>query len=273
MRKTGIALSALALAVTLGACGDKGSDNGGANPDGGGNAPAAMANVADLAKSIGDQTAEKTSAHMVFTGDMAGQKLTGEGDVSFAAGNAAISMDVETPEGAMSMVLVDDIFYMKMPAGQELEPGKPWLKIDPNSDSQFAELFGSLTEQLSQSADPRKALEQFEEIGKITDSKEEDLNGEPTTHYTVTVDTKDLAASVDDPAQKEAIEQSGLEEFTVDVWINEEDLPVRVSTDMAAPDGQGGTAPVKIQVDYTKWGEPVDITAPPADQVTEFPTS
>ena len=33
----------------------------------------------------------------------------------------------------------------------------------------------------------------------------------------------------------------------------------------------GKSVPVKVQVDYTKWGEPVDIQAPPADQVGELP--
>jgi hypothetical protein len=273
MRKAGIALSAFALAVTLGACGDKGGDNGGANPDAGGNAPAAAANVAELAKSIGEQTVEKTSAHMVLSGDVGGQKLTGEGDVSFAADDSAMSIAMETPEGAVSMVLLDQIFYLKMPEGQELEPGKPWLKIDPNADDAFGELFGSMTEELSKSADPRMALEQFTEMGEITDTEQVELNGESTTHYTVTVDTAKWAETLDDPIQKEAIEKSGMKEFTIEAWVNSEDLPVRITTDMAAPDGQGGTAQVAMQVDYTKWGEPVDITAPPADQVAEFPTS
>jgi hypothetical protein len=28
---------------------------------------------------------------------------------------------------------------------------------------------------------------------------------------------------------------------------------------------------VKMQVDYTDWGKPVEIAAPPADQVAELP--
>lgn len=278
MRKAGIALSAFALAVTLGACGDNGSSNTGTNTDTntGGNAPAAAANVADLAKAIGDQASEKTSAHMKISGDVAGEQLTGEGDVSFAAANSAISMDMETPEGSISMVLVDNIFYIKMPAGQELEPGKPWFKIDPNSDNPLADAFGSVTEELSKSADPRVALEEFKDTGEITDTKEEDLDGVATTHYTITVDVQKLADAQDDPTQKQAMQQvieAGLKDFPVEVWVNEDDLPVRVVVDMPTPDGKGGTTATKMQVDYSNWGEPVDIAAPPADQVAEFPTS
>ncbi|HEX6351739.1 hypothetical protein [Actinophytocola sp.] len=277
MRKAGVALSAFALALTLGACGDNttnGTPSTGSNT--GADAPAAAANVADLAKSISDQAVEKTSAHMKMTGDFGGETIEGEGDVSFDAANPAMSMDLTTSEGNMSMVLLDGIVYIKMPDGQELEPGKPWLKVDSNSDSPFAEVFGQLSDQLSESADPRSALEQFKETGEITDTKEEKLEGKQTTHYTITVDVQKLADSQEDPTQKAALEtaiEAGLKDFPVDVWIDEDQLPVRISFDMPAPDGQGGTATAKMQVDYTGWGEPVDIAAPPADQVTEFPTS
>jgi hypothetical protein len=279
MRKAGIALSAFALALTLGACGDNGNNNTastGTNNGGGADAPAAAANVADLAKSISDQATEKTSAHMTMTGDFGGETIDGEGDVSFDAANPAMSMDLTTPEGNMSMVLVDNIVYIKMPEGQELEPGKPWLKIDPNGDNPMAEVFGNLSDELSKNADPRSALEQFKETGEITDTKEEELDGKQTTHYTITVDVQKLADAQEDPTQKAGLEAAigqGLKDFPVEVWIDEDQLPVRIAFDMPAPDGQGGTASAKMQVDYTNWGEPVDIAAPAADQVTEFPTS
>jgi hypothetical protein len=277
MRKAGIALSAFALALTLGACGDNttnGTPSTGSNT--GADAPAAAANVADLAKSISDQAVEKTSAHMTMSGDFGGETIKGEGDVSFDAANPAMTMDLTTSQGDMSMVLVDGIVYIKMPAGGELEPGKPWLKIDPQSDSAFSKVFAQLSDELSKNADPRSALEQFKETGEITATKEEKLDGKQTTHYTITVDVQKLADSQDDPTQKAALEsaiEAGLKKFPVEVWIDEDQLPVRIAFDMPAPDGQGGTATAKMQVDYTEWGEPVDIAAPPADQVTEFPTS
>jgi hypothetical protein len=273
MRKTGITLSAFALALTLGACSDNGSggttSTGG---DNGGNTPAA--NFAALTKSIGDQTAEKNSTHMEITATAAGQEITGEGDLKFGSEDAAVSMDMTTGEDSISVVFVDGTLFLKLP--QEVAPGKPWVRIDPNSNSEVAKVLGSMSDQLSKNADPRAALKTFENAGEITDTREEDLDGKPTTHYTITVDVEKMAANQTDPAVKQAMEQAiagGMTDFTVDVWVDEEDLPLRFRMDTPTPDGQGGMTSVKMQVDYSEWGEPVDITAPPADQVGEIPAS
>lgn len=276
MRKAGIALSAFALALTLGACGDNGDSNGSSTnsgPEGNNGGSVAAANLADLAKSIGDQTAETNTAHMTISADAAGQKLSGEGDLKMDAQDAAMSMDMTTPEGTMSMVLLDKAFYIKLP--QELEPGKAWLKIDTNDDNPIAKALGGMTEQMSKNADPRATLEQFEKAGEITDSKEEELNGKKTTHYTITVDVEKLASTQQDPSSKSAMDQAikaGMKDFPVDVWIDEDDLPARFTMDMPTPDpASGKTTSVKMQIDYTDWGKPVNITAPPAGEIAEMP--
>jgi hypothetical protein len=279
MRKTAVALSAFALAITLGACGDNAGSNddaGGGNGGNGGGGTVAANSLADLAKSIGDKTAETNTAHVKINADAAGQQITGDGDVKFAAQDVAMNMDMTTPEGSMSMVFVDSVFYIKLP--QELEPGKSWVKIDTNDDNPIAKALGGMTEQMSKNADPRAALQEFEKSGEITDSKEETLDGQKTTHYTITVDVEKLAANQTDPTAKQALEQSiqaGMKDFPVDMWVNEDDLPVRFKMDMPTPDpsGSGANTTVKMQMDYSEWGEPVEITAPPAGEVAEMPTS
>jgi hypothetical protein len=277
MRKTAAALSAFALAITLGACGDNGGSNDGADNGGSnGNGNVAAASIADLAKSIGDKTAETNTAHVKITADAAGQKIDGEGDVKFAQQDVAMTMDMTTPEGTMSMVFLDKVFYIKLP--QEVEPGKSWIKIDVNDDNPIAKALGGMTEQMSKNADPRATLEEFEKSGEITDSKEETLDGQKTMHYTITVDVEKMAANQTDPTMKQALEQTikaGLKDFPVDVWINEDDLPVRFKMDMPMPNptGAGGNVTMKMQMDYSEWGEPVDITAPDAGEIAEMPGS
>ena len=275
MRKTGIALSAFALAITLGACGGNSGGDGGTTGNTNTSAPAeAAANVADLAKSVGDQATAKNSAHMTMSGNFGGEEMTGEGDVSFDATNPVMSIDMTMSSGDISMVLVDQVVYIKVP-GQEVG-GKPWLKIDTNSGNSLAKVFATMSDQMSKNADPRTALEQFKEAGEVTDSKAEELDGKQTTHYTITVDVQKLADAQTDPVQKAGLDaaiKAGLKDFPVDVWIDEEQLPVRVAFDMPAPDGKGGTTTAKMQMDYTDWGKTIDVTAPPADQVAEMPAS
>ena len=273
MRKIAALLSALALAASLTACGDKGGSGGAQDNGSSGNGTPAAVNLAALAKSVGDRAAEQNTAHMVFTGGAGGMEVKGEGDIKVGA-DPAITMDLQSPEGAMSMVLLDGVLYMKLP--QELAPGKPWIKIDSSDKSNpIAQALGSLTDQMRKNADPRQALEQFKDSGEITSTKQESLNGEQTTHYAVTVDVRKLADSQTDPTLQKALKEAikaGLKDFPVNLWVNKDDLPVRMTVEMPTADPTSGkSVPVKIQVDYTDWGKPVNIQAPPADQVGQLP--
>jgi len=270
MRKMAAVLSALALVGSLAACGDK--TDGSASS---GNGTEAANNLVALAKSVGDQTSEESTAHMVFTGGVGEMQIKGEGDIKVGGTDPAIMMDMDTGQGSMSMVLLDGVLYFKLPQG--LQPStKPWIKIDPNDKSNpMAAALGGITDQMRKNADPRQALEQFQEAGQITSEKKEDLNGVPTTHYAITVDVEKLAASQEDPTLKQAMQdaiKAGLKDFPVDLWVDEKGLPMRMTVEMPTADPTSGkTIPVKVQVDYSDWGVPVDIQAPPPAQVGEFP--
>ncbi|MGH3759687.1 hypothetical protein [Actinophytocola sp.] len=271
MRRIAASLSALALAVSLTACADE-VDGGGGQAEGGAEA---ATNLVALAKQVGDQTAESSSAHMVFTGGAGGFEVKGEGDLELGGTDPAVSMDMDTGQGKMSMVFLDGVLYMKLPPGLSTG-GKPWIKIDSKDQSNpMAQALGSLTDQMRQNADPRQMLEQFQKAGTITSSAKEDLNGVETTHYKITVDVQKLADTQQDPQLKQAMQEaikSGLQDFPVELWVDGEGLPARMTVEMPTPDpSTGKTTPVKVQVDYTKWGEPVDIKAPPAGQVGELP--
>jgi len=274
MRKIGAVASILALTVSLAACGGKTA--GTAQGSGSDGANEAATNLVALAKQVGDRTAETNTAHMVFTGGAGGMEVKGEGDMQLGGDNPAISMDMDAGgTGQMSMVLLDGVLYMKLPAG--LVPGdKPWIKIDSNDKSNpMAQALGSLTDQMRQNADPREALEQFKDAGTIESTEQASVNGEETTHYKIKVDVQKLAENQKDATLAQAMQEaikSGLKDFPVDLWVNDDGLPVRMSIEMPTADPTSGkTVPVKVQVDYTKWGEPVNIEAPPADQVGEMP--
>lgn len=277
MRRIAASVAALALAVSLSACSDDSNGNAQGGGSGGGATDAAT-NLVALAKQVGDQTDESSTAHMKFTGDAGQMKITGEGDMQLGGADPAIAMDMDTGEtGKMSMVLLDGVLYMKLPT--ELSQGdKPWIKIDSKDKSNpLAQILSSVVDQMRQNADPRASLEQFQEAGEITSSSKEELNGEQTTHYKITVDVQKLADSETDKTLKQAMEaaiESGLKDFPVELWVNGDNLPMRMKIQMPTADPTSGqSVPVNVQVDYSKWGEPVDIQAPPADQVGELPNA
>jgi hypothetical protein len=263
MRKTGIALSAFALAVTLGACGN---DSGTQEPSAG------SAKLVAMARTIGDQTSQAGSAHMKITAQAAGQDMSGEGNVRFSDADTAIAVDMTTSQGAMSMMYVDHALYVKLP--KEAVAGKPWLKVDPKGDSAFSKLFGPLSEQLSKNADPRTALQEFEKAGEITATKDETLDGRKVTHHTITVDVQKMADNQSNETAKKAMQAAiagGMTNFPVDVWVDEAGLPARFALRTPTPDGKGGMTSVTMRVDYSDWGKEVAIAAPPADQTAAPP--
>ncbi|WP_253885500.1 hypothetical protein [Actinokineospora diospyrosa] len=208
------------------------------------------------------------SAHFTFIGSAAGQEFKGEGDYTFGT-TPGMQMTIDTPEGAVSMRLVDPIVYIKTP--QELEPGKPWLKLDLNDkDNPLAATLGKSLESARQT-DPTKTLEQLADVSEITGVKDEEVNGQKTTRYSLTVDVAKLkgkAAGMGmDPDSIAEIEKAGVKSVPADVWVNADSLPVRYVMEFPVKSEK-----VKIQADYSDWGKAVDITAPPADQVAEFPT-
>ncbi|OLF06557.1 hypothetical protein BLA60_31850 [Actinophytocola xinjiangensis] len=262
------------MAVTLGACGSNsvpgtGSGTGGGSGDGG--SKEAATNLAALTQQIGEKTTEKNSAHMTLAAEAAGQEINAEGDVEFSADDIKMTMDMEIPgQGSISMVFAEGIMYIEMP--QELEPGKSWIKIDPNGDDAMSKSLGSTFDEMRKNADPRASLEQMKDAGEITAEEQVELNGEQTTHYSIVLDAKKMAEQQSDPEAKKAMEMMDVTELPVELWVNEDQLPVRMTMTMAMSNPASGEAiESTFQMDYTNWGEPVEVTAPSEDQIAEMP--
>ena len=270
IRKLAVLLSGFALAVTVGACGEPGGNGAATNGSGGGN-QAVTTNLAALVQQIGESTAETNTAHLTMIVEAGGNKIETEGDIEFRSDNVAMTLAMSLPgQGEVSAVLVDGLMYLD--AGKELEPGKPWLKIDPAADDTISKSLGGMVEEMRKNADPRATVETLKNAGSLTAEVEAELNGERTTHYTILVDFEKVAAEQDDPELATTLDTLGVKEFPVELWTNEDGLPVRLKMEPPMTDPNTGK-PVEavIQADYTKWGEPVEIDAPRADQVAELP--
>ncbi|MGQ0840095.1 hypothetical protein [Actinokineospora sp.] len=265
MRSTKLLVCGAALAaVTLTAC--TSADN--SAPTGGGTNTEAKAGGQagfDSLKSLSDAVAQKSnsakSAHMTFTGGVGGETLEGQGDFSFAGEDTAMRMTMATPQGEITVLFVDNALYLK--TGQELEPGKPWLKLDLGGTNPLGNSFDSVKD-----TDPRKMLAQLTESGEIKSVKADQIDGKATTHYSIVVDVaklKDKDLGMDKAAIAE-LQKSGVKTIPIEVWVDGDSLPVRFITEVPAA-GQNA----KIQADYSDWGKAVEIKAPPAAEVAEFP--
>lgn len=197
-------------------------------------------------------TESMTTARMDMDMDLGGQKMTGAGDLSYEDGyKADISMEVPGA-GAMRMIMIDSIIYMKMP-----QMGGKFVKMDlsdPNGP------MGDMS-QLMSSVDPAKQLESLEEgITRVVYEGDDEVQGEEMGHYVITVDPSRVKQFKDVPGAAD------LGELEYDAWFDGEHRLRQMEMDM--PEAAGGG---DMKVEVTDLGKDVDIKAPPAAQVTTLP--
>ena len=276
MRRTALFICGIAAGLaTQTACGQSVSGSAsGVNTGGAAGNVGGVTTVAQLGELVASHTSG-TSAHisMQITGTM-GATVTGV--IKF--GNP-IAMDETTSLAGMGSIevrIVDNTVYMQLPDSIRSMAGTstPWVKIDPNGSGPISQLLSGSLSQAQQNADPSKMLDQIKSAGTITSTRSEQLGGQAVTHYTITVDLKKLIDSGNLPAaeaqQLNQAAQLGMKTETINVWTNSDNLPVKFATSvsLANPQSSGQTIHEDITANFTQWGQPVSVTAPPADQVS-----
>jgi len=196
-----------------------------------------------------------TTAHMSMTTGAGGTSFTAEGEVDYQTTPPEMAMSMSNPtmgDETMDVRLVDGFFYLNL--GQ-MSQGK-FVKVDVNDPSSP---LGDMT-QLTNAMDPVQTFEQFSSgLEKVTYVGEESVQGEDLDHYVLTLDTTKV----------EMLQGTGTEglpeTLDYDLWLDDEDRMRQVKIDM----GETGAVDMEIY----DWDEPVEIEAPPADEITELPSS
>lgn len=286
MRKALIAASALVLAVTVGACGE--TESGTPVTNSGTTQNTGQGGVFDDAQSLVEAATQRTAEAKTsrFNMDISMGSLMSikaEGQAEYAGEDTkmamTMSMDMSGTPGAsgapqqlnVEAVLVDKAMYMKMPQGMPgADASKPWVKMSMD------QLGGQ--QQLNQSmqfSDPAETLAMIRENGKINSTEQTTVDGQPATKYSVELDFKKLA----DKMGQQLPAGLDIDAVPMDLYLNGDNLPVQIDMNLgsmmknvAEKSGQPlppGLDSAKITAKYTNWGEPVDIKAPPADQVNE----
>ena len=164
--------------------------------------------------------------------------------------------------------LVDRAMYMRMPMLADLAGGgKPWLKI--SLDAMGAESGVNVDDLLKQSQqmDPLQLTKKLKASKDVREVGKETVNGVETTHYTGTYRMDDAIALLPPDQQKayrNGAGQAGTAPMTFDLWVDEEQLPRQLSVK-----GKEGAETMTTTIKLREFGDPVQITAPPAGQVTD----
>jgi hypothetical protein len=264
-------LAALALAVTLTACGgsepDVADDPAAVSSSGSAPADDPTGSVAsdatdepqqfddggqvDVERFVARLRAgiDRTKyAHIEFSMGGVGGEMTGSGDLDYTATPPNMQMSMQLGPETVVMLLVEKVMYV-----QSSQAGGKYLKFD--LDDPTNPLGSGLSEQL----DPAASIAAFTEaVTSVTSSGREDVDGRSLDRYALSVDTTKLPASGSNST-------AGLPpEVTIVVWLDGEDRMAKTSMGMGA---------IQYDATLTDFDRAVELEAPPADQIAEPPAS
>jgi hypothetical protein len=252
-----IAVLTLVLAgALLSACGDK-DDSKGSDSNPTSSSTGSTLTRTTFFQALTDAQQKAGSAHAKMSIGAAGQTIKAEGDMkvgaSFADNAVSMTMDMgQTGLDQLKMVLVDGKFYLNF---GKMTDGK-YAKIDlKDKDNPLNKQFGQLLDQM----DPSTAFKQYQAALKSFDKKGSpvEIDGVKTQPYRLVLDTSKLEVFKSLPAEAAKSVPSTLSYV---MYVGHDNLLRRVTYDVAGS---------KSQVDYSQWGEPVDIKAPAAGDVTD----
>ncbi|MET9828913.1 hypothetical protein ABZ078_06305 [Streptomyces sp. NPDC006385] len=181
-------------------------------------------------------------------------------------------------QGESELRLVGGVLYASAPDDMVKEMGgRHWISYGP--DAKFTTAGGlrmdvaGLRDQVSRNPAREAALlaaaEDVKRIGTET------VDGADTTHYAGTATVEELRASLDDVEDKAArqgrensldqYDKQGVDELTLDVWVDGDDRVKRLRTQ-----GFGRHGVLDLTFTFLDHGKPVTVRAPQADDTADL---
>jgi hypothetical protein len=267
----GAAVGAVLVLSLTGCLGE--SKSGGSGSAGG----AVQLTAAQVLQKASQQTSQATSYTVRLTakGTELGQSFSARGISRHQATPPAtheslqIKIGGRTLPGGEQWIFVDDVLYLKMPALSQMYGGKAWFKF---SKKDMKKNLGMNLRDL------RRQTEQFNPqlmTKMFTVSKDakaigaETVEGVQTTRYTGTFRAKEALSKLTSEEREVAKDlfDTGGEKMSFNLWIDAQRLPRK----LAMKSLPGAKDKASLTMVFRDYGKPMNITAPPADQVGRPP--
>jgi hypothetical protein len=183
---------------------------------------------------------DKKTAHMTM---QIGSSIGAEADLRYSGDRTDMKMSMDMGSTKAVVIMVDRVLYLQQAAG-----GK-YRKIDSSDPAMGSLLSGMQSFGPESSVSAMKgAVQKVERVGTDT------VGGEAVDKYRVTVDSASIAKTLGSGAAGANLPKS----VTYDLYVDRNHLMRRIDMTVAKQ---------HIDMVVSKWGEPVDIAAPPASQV------
>ncbi len=194
-------------------------------------------------------------------------------------GSALTEGDPDAPK-QVRMLWRDNVMYMDMGAAAAKDmDGKRWMKMDLNSIAEQAgdeKLAQQMTGGLdSMSQDPAQQLAMLLDSPNLKHLGSAEVDGVQTQRYKGRLTVKEMMETNKELkkvlGEKERdqlfknVEKSGIKGYDTEVWVNEDDYPVRMDIDIKTPEGT-----VRTSQTYSDYGAAAKVTPPPAGQTFDL---
>lgn len=248
-----------------------------------GSSPAQLGGVELAAAEVVQQSAQKAEAVTSYTVDAVvdvtgGEQRSGriQGTMRYQS-RPRLAADLtlntvnfggrDVPGGA-HVILLEDTVYVNVDAlNKALGATKPWLKAS------LSDLDAEDQKQAREMADRVRQFDLAGTVQMISTSKDvqavgtETVGGVETTHYSGTFPVETALAQLDPDKRDRAREElAEIENMRFDMWADAQNLPRKITLSGEAHEGSFDATML-----FTGFNEPVEINAPPADQVGELP--
>jgi hypothetical protein len=205
----------------------------------------------------GAAMAEAKTGHISMSTTAAGQTVTvdGEFDLGATLADSLLSYTMSLPpDVSVDLRFVGGVFYVNL--GEATE--NKFLLMDPADESNpLASQLSAIVDQANATQTiTQDAITSVEESGPI-----ETLDGVEATPYRVTVNAALIASA---PAFTEEQRAALPAELTYVFFVGPDNLIRKITFEL---DG------VTLETSYSKWGEPVSVTAPTAEEILATPSS
>jgi hypothetical protein len=259
-RRGALAAIVLVVATLIAACG--GSSTG----------DAAVSIETLQAAASNSQAAESSRFTMEITVDVEGEPTTVSVDGLSSGDGKTAELTVAMPiVGTIEERIVDGVIYMNLasfPGAPEDLDGKQWVKLDP---AQLDDgVLGDLADQ-SESNSPRQGLEYLQGLsGDVENLGEESVGGRPATHYRASIDYAKVLERLPDSSAETRATLSKLGTVPAEIWIDDHDRVVKMQMTIDGSAFGAGTGTAELTMELSDFGVPVDVQAPPEDEVIDF---
>jgi hypothetical protein len=263
-RRARWAVAGVLMVGLVGGCGE-----GGIAGSGSGDPRDALSDSSRKAQQAG-------SARYIGTTDPGwGQPVSFQGTLSWKNGlTGEMTMTGSGLPGGGPVRITEDALYSIIPTGLPGQTaGKRWGKLSYADLALTLGPVGKAFAAVLTQTNPVRSAAMLRQAGDLKLVGQEQRNGIVTRHFAGTIEpvklVEDLKLGLTDEVIAELraeYQKAGMSSEQLDVWLDDQNLPVHVEA--KATDATGRQ--VVYAADYSDYGQPGQISAPPADEVYDL---